>query len=500
MVCKFCGAELPEDVTLCPECGKLQEETACEETEAAVSEETEAAAGEEAAVGEEAGIGMEYVKPTEAPKKKNLLPIVIIAVLAAAVVALAILLVPRLIRERNEAAEAAAAPEAAAAEAAAVDPAEALTLTPEDLPSFTVKKEELTEEVLSRVLATCGDKKLTNRELPFYYWQQFNSFASAYGMYLSYMLDTTVGLDQQMYDDTHTWQQMFLESAADMFHSVAAMYQQAQKDGYTLDAESQAYLDGLEQSMEDGVQAYGYESAEEYLHAIFGPSATMQDYKSYAELTLTAANYLQSRADEIACTDDDVSAYYDANREQYEASGVTKTDSPDVNVRHILIQPEEMNEDGTYTDAAWKTAEEKAKQVQKEWEDGEQTEERFGELAKTYSADGNAAEGGLYEGVYPGQMVPEFNDWCFDPARKPGDVGLVRTDYGYHLIYFSSVGTTVHWFETAKVDFLNEKATEIEETIKENYSYTCDLTGAALVDVLAAEASETEAQTQTENG
>ena len=65
------------------------------------------------------------------------------------------------------------------------------------------------------------------------------------------------------------------------------------------------------------------------------------------------------------------------------------------------------------------------------------TEEVFSNLAKDNSTDpGSASNGGLYENVYPGQMVETFNDWCFDSARKPGDTGIVETQYGVHLLYF----------------------------------------------------------------
>ena len=36
-------------------------------------------------------------------------------------------------------------------------------------------------------------------------------------------------------------------------------------------------------------------------------------------------------------------------------------------------------------------------------------------------------------------MVSEFNDWCFDPARKSGDTGIVYNEgsyTGYHVMYF----------------------------------------------------------------
>ena len=35
-------------------------------------------------------------------------------------------------------------------------------------------------------------------------------------------------------------------------------------------------------------------------------------------------------------------------------------------------------------------------------------------------------------------MVDTFNDWCYDPARQPGDTGIVETTYGYHVMYFVS--------------------------------------------------------------
>ena len=33
-------------------------------------------------------------------------------------------------------------------------------------------------------------------------------------------------------------------------------------------------------------------------------------------------------------------------------------------------------------------------------------------------------------------MVTNFNDWCFDEVRKPGDTGIVESTYGYHVMYY----------------------------------------------------------------
>ena len=113
-----------------------------------------------------------------------------------------------------------------------------------------------------------------------------------------------------------------------------------------------------------------------------------------------------------------------------------------VNVRHVLISFEGGKYDSAtgqtkYTDEEKKAAKEKAEKLLKEWQDaGDVSENSFAELAKKNSKD-NAEDGGLYEEVYPGQMVTNFNDWCFAEGRKAGDTGVVETEYGYHIMFFS---------------------------------------------------------------
>ena len=81
-------------------------------------------------------------------------------------------------------------------------------------------------------------------------------------------------------------------------------------------------------------------------------------------------------------------------------------------------------------------AKEKAQDVLNKYLAGAHTADAFGELAKEYSSDSNASEGGLYTQVYKGQMVDAFENWCFDANRNPGDTGIVETTYGYHVMYF----------------------------------------------------------------
>ena len=268
--------------------------------------------------------------------------------------------------------------------------------------SYTVDAEALTDEVLNLEVAHCGDDRLTNRDLPYYYWQQYYSFASTYSSYVSYLIDTTKPFDQQMciFDDTLTWQQYFLQGAVSTYKSVSALWQDARLSGFQLGEEDQDYLDGLSNTVTVSAASYGYESADAYLQTAYGPAATMTGYHDFVERYLTASAYLQALVEAKTYTEADISAYFDENADTYAASSIEKSDVNMVNVRHILIVPEETNDDGTYTDAAWTAAEQKAQALLDEWKAGEHTEDSFAFLAAENSADtGSASNGGLYEGV-----------------------------------------------------------------------------------------------------
>ena len=116
-----------------------------------------------------------------------------------------------------------------------------------------------------------------------------------------------------------------------------------------------------------------------------------------------------------------------------------------VSARHILIKAEDSDNDGTYSDDDKQKAKASIDDVYERWMQSDQTEDDFAQLANSFSQDsGSNTKGGLYEHIYKGQMVQEFNDFCFDPARKPGDVGMVFNESdsycGYHLVYFVGQG------------------------------------------------------------
>ena len=143
--------------------------------------------------------------------------------------------------------------------------------------------------------------------------------------------------------------------------------------------------------------------------------------------------------------------------EEKEAVTVEPLDTSkyDVNI-DIVVNTDE------YTDAELYM---KAQDILKEYLDGAKTEEFFGELAAKYSADGNAAEGGIYEDVPEGKMVSEFEGWALEEGRVAGDVGIVETDYGYHVMYFIANEKTV-WSDPIKNDLAEAEYNELAEELE----------------------------------
>ncbi|MBE6892628.1 MAG: hypothetical protein E7482_01280 [Ruminococcaceae bacterium] len=135
-----------------------------------------------------------------------------------------------------------------------------------------------------------------------------------------------------------------------------------------------------------------------------------------------------------------------------------------VDVRHILVAPED-----TSNETAWQEALEAAEEYEAEWKELGGSEENFAEVAAKYSVDSSAANGGLYENVFKGQMVTEFEDWCFDSARKAGDSEIIKTQFGYHIMYFSGVAEEYYSYvvdSAVRGERLNAHIDEIIEGVE----------------------------------
>ncbi len=151
-----------------------------------------------------------------------------------------------------------------------------------------------------------------------------------------------------------------------------------------------------------------------------------------------------------------------------------------VNVRHILIAPE-TDDSASVTDATqeqWDAAYEKAQNIVDEYNSGARTEDSFAALVSENSSDtGSSSNGGLYENIVPGQMVDSFESWVLDPDRNVGDVDIVQTQHGYHIMYFVGDTGTPIWKVNAQSGLSSEDTTTATEELENSYTATLNWFG-----------------------
>lgn len=321
------------------------------------------------------------------------------------------------------------------------------------------------------VVATLGDKELTNGTLQIYYWMAVYNFLSSYGSYAAlYGLNYTLPLDQQDYMNSDgSWQHYFLASGLDNWRYYQALSLMADETQTPMDPAMQETLDGLYEELEKQAQQGKFDSADAMLQADAGAGCTAQDYYRYTELCYKGISYLDKMAKEISITDDMIGEYFTENQEALKKEGITK-DSGDVySVRHILIQVAD-----TKTDEDWSNCHLAAQKLMNEWLSGEATEETFAAFAKEHSTDGGSkSKGGLYEGLNEDtNFVPEFKEWYLDESRKAGDYGLVKTSYGYHIMYFS--GAEAQWTYHCREALTEEMTAQIVKDAMDKHSLTVE--------------------------
>ena len=199
------------------------------------------------------------------------------------------------------------------------------------------------------------------------------------------------------------------------------------------DAAKQAAAHAAAQTIADA--ATDGERFAEAVHAFYADAYTAeQNYQgqnlpdSYSAWLLDAAR----KTGDVTVTDTDGGSYVllfvDRDDNDYHTRAM----------RHILINVE-TDDEGNVTDPAKDAAEVRIREIADEWE-AEPTAEHFAELANTYSDDpGSNTNGGLYENIYRGQMVPPIDSFLFTEGAQPGDTTVVYADssyYGWHLVYY----------------------------------------------------------------
>lgn len=222
-----------------------------------------------------------------------------------------------------------------------------------------------------------------------------------------------------------------------------------------LKAEQKALAEEIKAKLEAGEDPE--DLAEEYQDQLYSSAVsrrstgTNASYSTYGDWLLDSAR----KVGDITLTERDSDTAYYYYVAVYE--GRERDEEKTHDVRHLLVRAGSAVGTETPTQAEYDEAEKKAKELLAEWEAGEATEERFISLISAHSDDtGSAQSGGLISDITStSSYVEAFRDWAVDPARKEGDVELVKTEYGWHIMYYVSTNDPI-WRQNVAIALSNE--------------------------------------------
>ena len=344
------------------------------------------------------------------------------------------------------------------------------TVPKELAPVFKIKSYTGTPDAViansDTVVATFGSAELTNSLFQMYYWMDVYDFLNNYSdLVSSYGLDISKPLDEQACSGTDgTWQHHFILNCLEGWRYYQSLALAFDESKMTMPSHLQETLDGLEEELKKDTEEGKYESIDAMIQADAGPGCTVEDYYSYSTLYHKAYAYFNATLDKYEITDEMIDAYFTEHEANMAVNGITKTTGDSYKVRHILFQVAE-----TKTDADWEACRQKAQKMLDDWLAGGGSEDSFAELAKEHSEDpGSKDNGGMYNGLTDQtSFVQEFKDFYLEESRQVGDYGLVKTSYGYHIMYFS--GTEPIWYYYCREMLRDEEANRIVKEAVEKY-------------------------------
>lgn len=265
----------------------------------------------------------------------------------------------------------------------------------------------------SKVMATVGESKITGEQMaarmdPIFYLNGKEAMTQ----------EQILAYESSMLDYMTTTEVLYLEGKAE---NIEVTEEEVQKE-----------YDSLMESIQSNFKM----TSEEYLKEF---KISEEYIKEDLEKELIATKYI-GQASEVS--DTEAKNYYEKNKDEF----------LQVRASHILIQ--NTDKEGNELSAEQKSAnKEKAQDILERIKAGED----FATLAKEYSEDSSASNGGDLDFFSRGQMVEPFEKAAFD--LKVGEVSpeLIETDYGYHII--------------KKTDEQYDEFDDIKEDLKYELSY-----------------------------
>jgi foldase protein PrsA len=179
-------------------------------------------------------------------------------------------------------------------------------------------------------------------------------------------------------------------------------------------------LDDLNKNIDIAVQNFAATAEEQEKALIIETGLNIVQLKSVYKDIFLVQKFATFTQNSYKYTDTDLKKYYNANKDELNK----------VTVGQILFRTA-----GPYSQPLAQDKQDLAKKKAYDILLKVKSKGNFAALAKQYSEDTDTKNsGGTITLSKNGLYAAEFENWAFDPTRKVGNIGIIKTSYGYHVM------------------------------------------------------------------
>lgn len=169
-----------------------------------------------------------------------------------------------------------------------------------------------------KTVMKCEDIKLSNTEFSYYYWSEYFYSEET----LKEQADLTKPLDEQMYDETATWQDHLIDNVLAQVEETMCLVLAAKDAGFELPAEYEETLDDVMVNFIDSAMGMGYKNTSAYLKSLYGKGADEESFRAYLYDTHMASAYADELYKTSVPTEEEALAYMEKNPAAYQEGGL----------------------------------------------------------------------------------------------------------------------------------------------------------------------------------
>lgn len=270
---------------------------------------------------------------------------------------------------------------------------------------------------------TVNDESFSTTEYNYYYnslyYRYYNNYYAAYGEYAEAFMPA----EEQLREETLSF-----------IAQVKMINDEAEKNGFTLSAESQAMIESEFENLKTIAHENSYPNISSYLGAYYGKGMNASVFRECMTESQLASEYTAYLTSTYEYTDSELQNFYTENEDEYDF----------FNYRYFYFSGAEVaaDEEAGIEAVDAETAMAEAKANAKAFAAAVTDEASFNDLAYEYAAE---AEKEYYEDAdatlleTQGQSLSEdIASWLTSATRQEGDVTAIESSTGWTVVYFIS--------------------------------------------------------------